>query len=331
MRFEVGPLPHQAEFGAVVTGLAPEDLSDGSTRRALYDLWLDRGLVVFRGMEGLDTHLRLSEIFGQLEEHPLLRGVDRPREHKFIIDIADGIDVRPDGTIDPRSDESDVYEIDGELRAAYLPWHLDLVYVDEINHGGVLRPVTLPRSGGQTGFIDRIAAYNSLPPELKERIENLSVLYRYSVDSTKTKFGKKPDRCIKLRKKMLMAGEHYAVRARSIHPMVYRQERTGRKVLNVSPWFADGIEGMENEEGDALLAEVIEYCIDERGAYYHSYELTDMVAWDNWRMLHCAVGMPAGERRHMRRTTIAGDYGLGRFEKAGIMASAPASVGHANV
>jgi taurine dioxygenase len=41
-----------------------------------------------------------------------------------------------------------------------------------------------------------------------------------------------------------------------------------------------------------------------------------MVLWDNWRMLHCANGMPAGQRRHMRRTTIAGDYGLGRFEKA---------------
>jgi hypothetical protein len=33
-------------------------------------------------------------------------------------------------------------------------------------------------------------------------------------------------------------------------------------------------------------------------------------------------GMPAGQRRHMRRTTIAGDYGLGRFEKASTVASA---------
>jgi hypothetical protein len=52
------------------------------------------------------------------------------------------------------------------------------------------------------------------------------------------------------------------------------------------------------------------------------YELTDMVLWDKWRMLHCANGMPAGQRRHMRRTTIAGDYGLGRFEKVGTVASA---------
>ena len=73
---------------------------------------------------------------------------------------------------------------------------------------------------------------------------------------------------------------------------------------------------MDEKESDALLREVISYCTDKSRAYFHSYELTDMVLWDNWRMLHCANGMPAGQRRHMRRTTIAGDYGLGRFEKA---------------
>jgi taurine dioxygenase len=39
-----------------------------------------------------------------------------------------------------------------------------------------------------------------------------------------------------------------------------------------------------------------------------------MVIWDNWRMLHSVSGMDPGFSRCMRRTTIAGDYGLGRFE-----------------
>jgi taurine dioxygenase len=42
-----------------------------------------------------------------------------------------------------------------------------------------------------------------------------------------------------------------------------------------------------------------------------------MVLWDNWRMVHCCTGVPLNDQRHMRRTTIAGDYGLGRFEEAG--------------
>jgi taurine dioxygenase len=94
--------------------------------------------------------------------------------------------------------------------------------------------------------------------------------------------------------------------------MVYTQAETGRKVVNVSPWHAVAIEGMENEEGDALLREVIDHLIRPEMAYYHQWQNDDMVLWDNWRMLHSARGVPPGEQRKMRRTTIAGDYALGR-------------------
>ncbi len=73
---------------------------------------------------------------------------------------------------------------------------------------------------------------------------------------------------------------------------------------------------MENDEGDALLREVIDHCIQHERAYFHTWRLDDMVLWDNWRMIHCAMGVPAGLRRHMHRTTITGDYGLGRFEES---------------
>ncbi len=39
-----------------------------------------------------------------------------------------------------------------------------------------------------------------------------------------------------------------------------------------------------------------------------------MVLWDNWRMLHSARGIAPTDRRRMQRTTIAGDYALGRTE-----------------
>src|SRR5262249_37390192 len=156
--------------------LKPDMLDDPDVRKSLYDLWIDKGVIVFRDMEGIDTHLRLSEVFGECEEHPLLRGVDQPREHKLIIDI--------------RFDETggDLYEIDGELRGAWLPWHSDLQYVDTINHGGILRPIIIPNRGGETGFIDQIAAYDALPDHLKAKIEGLNAIYKYSIDSTKAKF-----------------------------------------------------------------------------------------------------------------------------------------------
>ncbi len=239
-------------------------------------------MVVFRGLDGgEETHLLLSRVFGELEDHAMTR--DRADRHPELLDIF------YDGS------KGEIYEVDGKLLGAWLPWHIDLIYIDRMNHGGILRAIELPRGGGgQTGFIDRINAYDRLPDELKARIEGLNVVYRAHFDASIQQFKSN--------------------RARTIHPLVYRQPNTGRKVLNVSPWFAESSEGAENEEGDAILKAAIEHSIRPDLAYFHDWQVEDMVLWDNWRMMHSARGVAADDRRVMKRTTIAGDYELGRVE-----------------
>jgi taurine dioxygenase len=300
MDFKVDPLPGNHAFGCVVTGLAPEAIQEPDVRERLYDLWIDRGVVVFKGLADLDTQISLSEIYGEPEIHPLLVGIDRPREHFVIAEI------------DYVEEDGDLYELDGDLRGGYLPWHFDLAYMEKINHGGILRAAVIPQRGGETGFIDGIAAYDELPGELKQRIEGLRVIYRYLADATKARFGEIPDKCLSLSRNIQLALEHPSVQNWVTHPMVYAQKETGRKILNISPWHAVAIEGLENAEGDALLKDVIDRMIRPEMAYIHEWEPDDMVLWDNWRMLHSASGVPPGEKRKMRRTTIAGDYALGR-------------------
>jgi taurine dioxygenase len=311
MSFQVDALPDQSSFGAIVTGLEAAAIADPATRAALHALWIDRGVIVFRGIEGgTDTQIRLSEIFGALQEHPVAEGRPLgPGENSKLSNIA----------YHPK--HGDLYEVGGERKGAWLPWHFDLVYVDRINRGGVLRPLKLPNRGGETGFIDQIAAHATLPTDLAARIENLSVVYRFNVDSSEARFGQRADRCLRMQAGVVAAMERFKGRPRVIHPMVYEQNETGRKVLNVSPWFAEGIEGMETAAGDALLREVISHAIRPELAYYHRWQQGDMVLWDNWRMMHCACGVPEGERRQMQRTTIAGDYGRGRIEAASRQAS----------
>jgi taurine dioxygenase len=86
-------------------------------------------------------------------------------------------------------------------------------------------------------------------------------------------------------------------------------------VLHVSGWMAQGIEG-DGPEGDELLFAVCDEIVEAaKGlAYFHRWQPTDMLIWDNWRLLHSVSGMPPQHVREMHRTTIAGDYGLGRFE-----------------
>ena len=98
----------------------------------------------------------------------------------------------------------------------------------------------------------------------------------------------------------------------AVHPLVYAQPETGRKVLNFSPAYALGIAGMERSQSDALLEELVAHCQTKGTAYRHDWRNDDLVAWDNWRILHNAEGTPPHCTRLVQRTSIKGDYGLGR-------------------
>jgi taurine dioxygenase len=301
MAYQVSRLPGQDAYGAVVTGLTSADIEKAEVQQSLRDLWVDRGMIVFRGVDGgEETHIRLSRVFGELQDHEMFKHL--PGRRPELIDLIYD------------STEGELYEIDGKLTGAWLPWHSDLIYTDRINRGGILRPIELPkRGGGETGFIDRIYAYETLPEAIKARIEGLNVVYRPNFNANNQRFGKQPGMHLTAETPRMIAA-HESNRPRTIHPLVYQQPETGRKVLNVSPWFADAIEGMENAEGDAILKAVIEHCIQPQMIYYHAWQPEDMVLWDNWRMLHSCRGVAHDDRRAMKRTTIAGDYSLGRFE-----------------
>ena len=301
MSLHFSPLPGQSQFGVVCHGLTAAMIDDPAVAKQLYDLWVDKGMIVFKDLDSLDIQMRLSELFGESEEHPLLIGRDDfAREDKVSVKI--------------NEEAGGIYQVRGEELAGWLAWHKDSIYTDKLNHGGLLWAQVVPERGGHTGFIDQIAAYDALPQRLKDKCEGLNVLYVYTRDSWESKFGEHPERRVRL-SEFQMTTTRDLKRPRAIHPMVFVQPGTGRKVINVSPWFADGIEGMENDEGDALLREVIEHIVAPGREYFHHWIPGEMVLWDNWRMLHCATGTPMGMKRLMRRTTIFGDYALGRKEK----------------
>ena len=299
--YGAAPVDPRLDFGAVVTDLDPAKLQEPALRQSLYDLWIREGVLIFEGVFSPEDQLELSAIFGRCIMHPALESNDGA----------------PRGLINVKFDPADgwLMRVDGEPRGQWLPWHSDLIYVDKINHGGILRPIQLPSRLGQTAFADKIAAYELLPERLREKIEGLHVRYHYDLNMEHQKFGRRAEvevmRFSDTVKKIVARMHEFPV---VLHPMVFTQEETGRKVLNVSPWFATGIKELPGQEGDDLLAEIIEYALDERVVYEHQWRMDHMVLWDNWRVLHAAAGSPADEIRFLQRTTIDGDYGLGRLE-----------------
>lgn len=297
---DIAPLGEGVPFGAKVSGLTRAQLQDEAVRRALVDLWIDRGVILFRGGEATsEMHVELSRCFGEIEPHPF------PESSEPGFPDLVKIKYYPD--------DGTYYDVGGEERGGWLPWHSDLIYTDRINRGGILRPVQLPQSLGMTGFIDQIGAWERLPAALKQQIEGLHIVYSVDMDFSRQLFAHDGNlRCIRMAKSGLAIARRMWTYPRVVHPMVFTQAETGRKVLNVSPGFAEGILELGGPDGDALLREVIAHCTDPATAWFHDWRDGDMVLWDNWRVLHCATGVPPDQTRVMQRTTIRGDYALGR-------------------
>ncbi len=71
---------------------------------------------------------------------------------------------------------------------------------------------------------------------------------------------------------------------------------------------ATGIEGMADAEARPLIDRLIAFGTQERFVYRHAWTPHDLVLWDNRAVLHRATPFHSGnERRHMVRTTVAGE------------------------
>jgi taurine dioxygenase len=304
MTFSVAPLQEGLAFGARVSGLARGDLTEPELGDELRAIFERDGLIVFEDVEpSAEMHVALSTVFGPLKEHPV-KAVDR----------VDG-EALP-GVIDMhrRPFESSIVEIDGVQLTGWLPWHFDHCYNNQLNRAGVLRALEVPPSGGITAFADGIDLYRNFPQDLREAVENINVIYTLDLIFDHMRFGLPPRfRSIQIPTKQYEFLEQSKKQPRAIHPAVWRRE-DGTKVLHVSPWMSVGIEGREDAEGDALLRAVCEEINRRVTPYEHRWTGTEMLVWDNWRMLHSVSGNAPEFGRRMQRTTIKGDYGLGYFE-----------------
>lgn len=303
---EVRPLRDDLSFGARITGVDWDALADEAVRRRLNDVFEDRGVIVFEGVESTGRmQLELSKVFGPLKDHPVkvVPRVDQEQMPGVIILEHDPL-------------RNSIIELDGKTLVHWLPWHFDHCYNNKLNRAGVLRASVIAPEGGQTGFADGVQLYKSCSTELLRRIEGLNILYTLDLLFAHMRFGRpKTFREIQ-RPSLTDILEQARQLPRAVHPAVWRR-RTGEKVLHVSPWMAVGIEGHEDPDGDALLETISQEIRAQAQPYFHQWRPTDMVIWDNWRMLHSVSGCDPKHPRQMHRTTIAGDYGLGYFEGQG--------------
>jgi taurine dioxygenase len=297
-RLSIGSTAGAGNFGATVSGLTQEHLKNPAIREELYELWIEKGLIIFKGLYGRDMLVELSAIFGELRPSPVreVAADDDP----FIISIR----------YEPATGW--LMNLNGKTVGSWQPWHTDGICGKYPNRGGIITPILMTTRDGETGFIDKIATYDSLPDEIKQEIEGLNAIYRMDPVNgfERPKFGQQSVTTIRYNQSVATLNKRLDDYPPVAHPLVHVQHETGRKALNLCPLFAASIEGVSKERSDELLRILVAHATAEELAYYHSYEPGDMVLWDNWRLLHCAKGSPPDEERIMERTTITGKYEL---------------------
>lgn len=292
MSFQVSPLV--SGVGVEVIGL---DLNQGisdETAAALRQLWLEAGVVLLRGLgTSPEILLRLSQCLGELEPHPI--------EHFRLPGYPELILLSNEKEL-----TGPVYEFDGVATYGRLPWHTDLAFTTTPNAGALLRMVRNSEHGGQTGWIDTALAWEDLDSDMKQRIEGLEACYTFSPDLGGMRFNKPSGNLIKNSSKALPSFPPVA------HPLVWVHPETGRRILNISTLNIQGVLGLPEAEGDALIKTLIDHALQPQFRYVHEWQNNDIVAWDNRRTMHMAFGHPVGETRVVQRSTIRGTVQMGR-------------------
>jgi taurine dioxygenase len=301
MTFAIDKLSPELTFGCIVNGLARDDLKSAETREALRERWVMDGLIIFRGSKVTpEFQVELSECFANTIVHPV-KEIHHPEHEKLIRLVSN-----------PQGEDEDLIEVDGDVGCGWLPWHKDIIFTEKLNHGGILHATKITSKGGETGFIDQIAAYERLSDEMKAQIEHLEVVYKFGPPESS------PWCCREQVKYLKVGPANRSMYERAerdwpavVHPLVYTQTATSRKALNLSPRFAQAILSMDKESSDELLTMLSNHLWDSP-SYHHKWGPDEMVLWDNWRMLHRVTPAPYEEVRIVERTTLDGDYGLGR-------------------
>ena len=257
---------------------------DDATFAELEEAFHDNIVVFFRNQRlSNETHVEFSRRFGELEVHIVKKYLLAGFPEILLV--------------------SNLKNAQGEhigLADAGFTWHSDTSYRRNPSRCSLLYAKEVPRRDGKalgdTVFANTIAAYEALPEAMKQRLEGLRAVHRYSM---RRRIDNSP------RPKLTAA--QLAETPDIAHPIVRTHPYTGRKALYVTAGECIGIEGMPDDEAVALIDELDAHCVRPEFCYRHSWKVGDLVMWDNATAMHLAIcdyALP--DRRLMHRTTVIG-------------------------
>ena len=241
--------------------------------------WHDHLLLLFRKQELRDDDLvAFSKRFGELDWAPVQESGRRfveghPEIYVVSNVLENGVPI-------------------GSLGAGEATWHTDMSYLEVPPKASMLHALEVPPAGGDTYFNNMYAAYESLPEELKGRIEGFSLKH----DGTYNSGG--------YLRQGVAAVDDPRTSPGTYHPLICTHPETRRRALYLGRRRNAYINGLPLPESESLLDQLWEYATRPALAWGHKWRPGDLVLWDNRCTMHRRDSFDAAARRVMHRTQI---------------------------
>jgi taurine dioxygenase len=273
------------------------------------------GLMLIQGMDAIaqDPQLliRLSRVFGLEVEDYRLTLTARTSVHETVPEILVVSNIPPTNRKPPPLPDPPL-TADGKLPVQYphrRGWHTDQSYrrpPPDISLFFAVIPV--PKGQGQTMFANGTAAYDALPPALKQRVDELEGVH------VKPASGRSRDAVLRGDTPEPLAPHEQPQKQpiARVHPV------TGKKALYMCEygqmdWVSGPLVGMQpglHGDGAKLLDELMSHLTQREFVYAHDWDAGDVLIWDNRCLVHAATWYDADkEQRLMWRTTVHGNPG----------------------
>ena len=193
----------------------------------------------------------------------------------------------------PHNDFKDIYVIERKKTDTGKSFgegpHTDSSYLENPPRFTFLQAIDVPEEGkGNTLFYNQFLAYEALPEEIKQKIENLKGVFSSQGKIAQTRELRMADH-----------GTSGTKEIKSEHNLV--QSINGKKTIYCSPGHVVGIVDLNNEQ-EELINFLSSHQIKENFSYSFSWKKGDIALWSNRSMLHAATAF-SGNRK-MYRITI---------------------------
>jgi taurine dioxygenase len=269
--------PLTGHTGVEVIGIDFTQPIDSETRAILQRAFVEHHVLVMRDQHFKPDEFKAAvELFGEIQPH------DKKEHH---VPGYPGIDyVSNDEIVDGRR------IIPGET-----------FHTDHSNHprppkATTLFAVNLPRSGGDTQYVNMHDAFDDLPANTKQKIDGLKAVHVYLSKYSPRPLGKISEES---RRNLPPPG---------IHPLVRTHPENGRKALFLNPVRMQSIVGMQDEEALALINDLMRHATRKKYEYRHRWRHGDWVLWDNRSVMHQAnPDYDMNERRYLYRLMLKGE------------------------